>query len=485
MAVNLTLANVRLLNVRSGSLSRPTDIGVSHGRITTPQPEWHRIDADGRIAMPGLWDSHVHFASWARSRVVASVHDSTSAQDCARKVAGLAAEGAGVYVAEGYCDSTWPDAPSLELLDSAVPHRPCVLLSFDRHSCWLNTPAFEWFGLEPNPTGRLVEEESFFVEYAVAHGSERIDDLIRQAGRQAAAVGIVGVVDVEKDPTPVPTWRRRMEAGFDSLRVRAVHSVATLDQAIVAGWRTGDRITDLLEIGPLKVIADGSMSSRTAATTFAYPGEADHPYGIMNVDADELARLLATATNAGLECAVHAIGDAGAHVVLDAFEAAGAHGSIEHAQLLQPSDIDRMARLSLRASVQPNHLLGDRDAAETLWAGHTAHAFPLRSLLDAGVPLALGSDAPVTPLDPWGNIQTAVTRTTLGREPWHPEQCIQVAEALASSTRGVTSLEINRPADVVILDDNPFTRDEQDLHSMPVWLTLCAGRVTFGDGRDD
>ena len=116
---------------------------------------------------------------------------------------------------------------------------------------------------------------------------------------------------------------------------------------------------------------------------------------------DALVEMMTRATGAGLECAVHAIGDVANSHALDAFAATGATGTIEHAQLLAHADIPRFARLGVSASVQPEHAIDDRDMTDSIWSGQTGVAYPLRSLAAAGTNLLFGSDAPVAPLDPW------------------------------------------------------------------------------------
>jgi predicted amidohydrolase YtcJ len=176
---------------------------------------------------------------------------------------------------------------------------------------------------------------------------------------------------------------------------------------------------------------------------------------------------------------VHAIGDRANTLALDAIETTGARGTIEHAQLLRASDLERFARTGTAASVQPEHAMDDRDIAEVHWAGRTDRAFVLRSLLDAGATLRLGSDAPVAPLDPWVSIAAAVTRSRDGREPWHGEQAITVEEALAASTRGDDDVVAEgSPADLVVVSADPFTCPPEVLRAMPVRATLLAGRVT-------
>jgi predicted amidohydrolase YtcJ len=183
------------------------------------------------------------------------------------------------------------------------------------------------------------------------------------------------------------------------------------------------------------------------------------------------------AAAAGIEPDVHAIGDHANTLVLDAFEAVRTGGRLEHAQLLATSDYPRFAELGVVASVQPEHAMDDRDVADHYWAGRTDRAFALRSLLDAGAELSFGSDAPVAPLDPWITMAAAVGRSRDGREPWHPEQRITNAEALAASTR--STVAVGQVADLVVTELDPLAVDHEHLRSMPVAATLLAGDFTY------
>jgi predicted amidohydrolase YtcJ len=173
---------------------------------------------------------------------------------------------------------------------------------------------------------------------------------------------------------------------------------------------------------------------------------------------------------------VLAIGDEAIRLALDAFETVACGGRIEHAQLLRETDYARFAQLGVDASVQPEHAMDDRDVAERYWAGRTGRSFALRSLLDAGAELLLGSDAPVAPLDPWVTMSAAVFRSRGGRAPWHPEQAISVEQALAASTR--SRVAVGEPADLIAIDGDPFTASASELRSMSVSLTMIAGRST-------
>jgi len=125
--------------------------------------------------------------------------------------------------------------------------------------------------------------------------------------------------------------------------------------------------------------------------------------------------------------------------------------------------------------------MDDRDIADRYWSGRTDRAFALRSLLDAGAELILGSDAPVAPLDPWVTVAAAVGRTRDGREPWHPEQRITIAQAIAASTNGVQTVARGNVADLAILDIDPLAATPDQLRAMPVAATLLAGYFTHNE----
>jgi predicted amidohydrolase YtcJ len=251
--------------------------------------------------------------------------------------------------------------------------------------------------------------------------------------------------------------------------------------------RSGDVLDDagLVTMGPLKIISDGSLNTRTAFCHDPYVGDdvLEHPRGRANNSPEELAELLTRATGHGLDVAVHAIGDAAVGIALDAFAATGATGSIEHAQLVAVPDVARMGRLGVVASVQPAHLLDDRDVTHQCWPDRAERCFPLRSMIGAGVTLALGSDAPVAPLDPWEAMAAAVHRTGDARAEWNAQETITVAQALAGSIDGAPTVGAGSLADLVLVDADPCAAGRSGseaaahLRSLQVSATIVAGQV--------
>ncbi|WP_345764387.1 amidohydrolase [Diaminobutyricibacter sp. McL0608] len=467
------------------------DLVIDEGRIVSVTPTGHAVSGaaeqlhlDGRWVIPGLWDNHVHFTQWARTSRRIDVSDARSAADAARLVGVAAADRAGdeVLVGFGYHPVRWPDEPTRQLLDEVAGARPVVLIAGDLHACWLNSAAARRFA-GGSREAVLREDDAFAVIAALESldGSETATDAwAHEAARRAAERGIVGIVDLEMAWNR-DVWMRRIHSGNDTLRVEFGIYAPDLGRAIDLGFRTGSVIegsSGLLAVGPFKIITDGSLNTRTAYCFDAYAGSAGdaHPYGVLTVPTDELIALMALANEAAIEPAVHAIGDRANSLALDAFETLGCTGRIEHAQLLADDDIARFARLGVTASVQPEHAMDDRDVADELWTGRTRRAFRLAELHGAGVRLALGSDAPVAPLDPWVSIASAVARTRGDREPWHPENAVSREVALGASVR--TAVAVGELADLAIIERDPLACTLAELRRMPVAATLLGGRFT-------
>ncbi|WP_431247338.1 amidohydrolase [Leifsonia xyli] len=461
------------------------DVVLAEGRIASvapadrsalSSPSGERIPLDGRWLIPGLWDQHVHFTQWAQTARRLDVSRAASAASAAELVRQRAAASSddGVIVGFGFHDALWPDLPTRELLDAATD-RPVVLIAGDLHCSWLNTAAAQLFA--PWSDDAVLREDASFAVTSLLTAADdaTLDRWAADAAGLAATRGVVGIVDLEYGWN-LDVWTRRMAAGASGLRVEFGIYGDHLDRAAAMGLRTGEAIpgTDgLLTVGPFKVIADGSLNTRTALCAHPYP---DGGHGVANLTPAELVERMRFAVHHGLEPAVHAIGDEANRRALDAFEAVGAGGRIEHAQLIDTADVPRFGRLGVTASVQPEHAMDDRDVADRLWSGRTSRAFPLAELHAAGARLAFGSDAPVAPLDPWSAIASAVGRARDGREPWHPEQSVPVDVALAASVR--SSVAPGQPADLAVLDRDPLAWSPDDLRAMPVAATLVGGRFT-------
>lgn len=470
--------------------TEPVDLVIADGAIADIAPTGNLrptgvvVEGEGGWLLPGLWDHHVHALQWALVADRVPLGEAASAHEAAARMA-TAAETDGRRVGSGFRDGLWPDDPTLELLDAVTGAVPTYLINADVHSVWMNSAAFRREGFAPTASGMLREEDAFEISRRLnAVAPELADRAVDRMARAAAARGIVGLVDLDMTWNDEP-WQRRAARGFDTLRVSYGTYPQHLDRAIDEGLRTGDPVrgamNDLVRVGPLKAITDGSLGTRTAACAHHYPGDVGN-HGLLTVAPEELVDMMTRATAAGLECAIHAIGDVANAHALDAYARTGAVGTIEHAQLVAHADIPRFARLGVAASVQPEHALDDRDMTDAIWAGQSAQPYPLRALVDSGANVRFGSDAPVSPLDPWAAMASAVFRTRDGRDAWQPHQRVDIGTAIAASTVGGSTapaeISPGALADLVIVGADPLTADEQGLRAMPVRTTLLAGRVT-------
>lgn len=426
------------------------------------------LDAGGAVAIPGLWDQHVHVGQAAQgaSRLDTSAMTSVDALLAAVR-AELAARPAAAegetLVGFGHRLVDLEGAPTVAALDAAsrAPGGaavPVVLIGGDAHHAWMSSAALAALGL-PARTGIVAEDEWFDAAFHLEDlpgVAARLESGVVRLQEDALSRGIVGLTDMEWSEN-WRLWERRLPR----LRVRTATYLSHLE---TAPGPTGTPIgtSGLVTMGPLKIIADGSLGSRSAFCRHAYAGAAASSisagHGILSIDPDALRTAIARAEERGLEAAVHAIGDAAARIVLDAFAALPPRAGrrIEHAQLLTDEDIAGMARLGIAASVQPAHLLDDRDASVELWPGTFEESFRFRDLLRAGVPLLMGSDAPVAPIDPWLAMAAAVHRSADARQAWLPAQQLQPLEALMASVDGAPLLEAGATSDVVLLSDDPF-----------------------------
>ncbi len=476
------------------------DLRISRGKIVEigrelpRSPGEEELDADGRWAIPGLWDAHVHMQQWAMTvgrldvssardpEGVTSIVDSylqrAAAHDSAKPVVGF-----------GYRATSWTRRPTSAELDAVTGRVPVVLISGDLHSAWLNSAAQRLCGVGP-VSGLLVETEWFDIvakveamEPVEASGSSKL----RRVVASASSRGVVGITDMEFEAGP-SYWAEHFTEGIDALRVRTAVYPDSVDAAISAGLRTGRAIagtSGLATMGPLKVIFDGSLNTATAHCCDPYSEASSPPgwTGVLNYSNEELNELCELANRNGLEVALHAIGDAAVTSALDAIERTGARGSLEHAQLIGYSDLARFAKLGVRASVQPAHLIDDRDATHMMWLDRQERTFVFRSLIEAGAQLAFGSDAPVAPLDPWLAMAAAVHRSGDERAAWNPAQSLDSRQALAASVDG-QRLRVGGRGDIVLLDDDPLASQSDTsgagkaLSSMRVSATIVAGRGT-------
>ncbi|PST45751.1 amidohydrolase [Bifidobacterium callitrichos] len=509
---DLNIINARIPGSDVGTDTR-VDLSIRAGRIVSVTPSVSTvsvsapdtadadtadtIDADGLWVIPGLWDCHTHFTQWSKTLGRLDLISARSADEAMamlrahldeRHAAGTLDPNAFV-VGMRFRHSLWSDdqQPTLAAIDAVTGEQPVALSSADMHCGWVNSAAARRLGVHVDEKTGLVGELEWFDAYTqfdkAPGAAEETDRLLREAERDAAGKGVVGIRDYEMAEN-IDTWIRRFASGIDRLRVAAGVYPERLQQAIDDGWRTGEELPGsrgLGTVGAMKLISDGSLNTRSAYCSTPYSGIEPPTYGTLSYTPQQIEEYMRLATEHGFDIACHAIGDEANTIVLNAAERTRAHGSIEHAQMLKRSDIPRLAQLGLEASIQPQHAMDDRDVITRFWANPAGIPYAFRSLYDAGTRLRMGSDAPVAPLDPWMAISAAVFGTeSSSREPFQPEQCLPVDVALAASTAaGRDHLEAGDPADLVLLDTDPYeAQTPEEMRAMPqhVSMTFVGGR---------
>lgn len=480
--------------------AEPVDVLVRDGvvaelgsRLARPAGVEER-DLAGRWLSPGLWDQHTHLAQWTLTSQRLDLAPARTPEAALALVAERLAEQPGSpVIGWGHRSAGWQREVTVSELDAVSGSNAVVLISGDGHHAWLNTTALLHLALPVRDS--VVRESEWFAVYPrlatlvgpdIRGGGTSPEDF-RRTLDHAASMGVVGLVDFEFGASR-DDWVERWHTGCDRLRVRWATYADTLEEVLAAGLRTGDPLLagdDRLTMGPLKIISDGSLNTRTAwcCEPYADAARLEYPAGQANLSGDALRDLMARAQAGGLEVATHAIGDAAVAEALAAYADTGAGGSVEHAQLVGRADVRRMAELGIRASVQPAHLLDDRDLTERIWPGRAERCFAFRWMLDDGVTLAMGSDAPVSRLDPWLAIGAAVHRSDDDRDGWHAEQSLSAQEALAASVDGRPSVAVGSVADLAVLDHDPLAAyadpvaARAGLRDTTVALTCVAGAV--------
>jgi predicted amidohydrolase YtcJ len=484
-------------------------------------PRTRAIDLAGKAVVPGFVDAHIHFASYATARRQVNLDlAATLARglDLLRAAANELPDGTWLR-GRGWDRNRWGRLPTAADLDAVTGDRPAALSSHDGHALWLNSSALRAVGIDrltTAPSGGVIERDArgeptgVLFESAEDLAWRRIPDptdaelrdAVRAALASASAAGLTGIHNLE-DARTRQTFAALEAAGELTLRVYHGISRGELASARDHRLRTGDG-SPWLRVGPVKLFSDGALGSRTAYLLEPYEGrQADGYRGVPTLEPEELQHAMMQAAEAELDLAVHAIGDAAVRSVLDAYLHASTQTPalaqrmlrIEHAQLIHPTDRQRMADMGVIASMQPIHAVADWRTADTHWGSRSRYGYAWRDVLRAGVRLAFGTDAPVERLEPLRSVHAAVTRVDpdgLPEAGWYPEQRLTLAEAIHAYTVGSAvaersadrrgALAEGMDADLVVLEPDPFQLEPSALLDTQVTLTVVGGRITFERG---
>ncbi|MGD9488286.1 MAG: amidohydrolase [Calditrichaceae bacterium] len=481
-----------------------------------PDSLMEKIDLDGRTVIPSFTDAHTHFASTALYEGQISLHNAESLDDAIKILTDKKNKFLpGEWVTGGgYDRNLWEDGqPHRKYLDKIFPVNPVALDSKDGHALWVNTEALKRAGIGPHTSdqdgGKIVRDQDgrltgVLYESAMLPVKKLYDETIREklSGYienlypKFYRLGITSVHTME-------TWQdfnsfqMLYKSGQLKMRINMYLPQEDMEKLISARIRSGFG-NEWIRVAGVKFFVDGSLGSQTAEMTQPYENSENY-FGIGVMSEKDLTERIQLALRNGLACAVHAIGDRAVNKAVNAFEKGHSWqeqfkltNRIEHAQLILPTDIVRLAKLNIIASMQPLHIADDVEIAELHWGVRSGFAYPMRALADAGVVLAFGSDVPVADPDPFKGIYTAVLRkyrVNPNAKSWHPERAVTLREALSAYTTGgaLASDEIKNKgtllpgklADFIVLSKDVFKIPVEEILDLMVELTVLGGEVVF------
>ena len=503
------------------------------------------VDLRGKTVLPGFIDAHIHLVDAAYRAHYIDATGCTNEDAVAELVRQRAAQTpAGQWILGGQWDkNTWPGQrfPTKASLDAAAPQHPVALWSKDGHLLWANSLALQRAGItaetpEPsngailrdgagNPTGILEEEEATGRVYRVIDRRDPVLTrvLTERILKELQRSGITTIHDIEgKDSLLL--FQQLRDEGTLGVRVQMILPRHVLPELRTIGLQTGFG-DDMLRLGGVKIFADGTLGSQTAAMLESFENNPGNR-GILTIPEQEMKETVSAAAEMGISIAIHAIGDRAARVALDAIEQAQQHLAdtpaidtkdvnalrstslrppqsgqrrrlryrLEHVQLIAPEDLERMRRMGVIASVQPFHAVADRDIAERYWGKRHRRAYAYRTMQQMGIPLALGSDAPVEIFDPLHILYAATRRNDIAtpqRPPWLPDQALPVVQALWSYTLGAAyagaeeetkgSLSIGKLGDAVVLREDILSIPQEKMGENGVQATILGGKVVYGE----
>ena len=485
-------------------------------RLAGPKTVLRDADSQhtGAIVFPGFNDAHTHLGGAGRTKLNIDLTGLKSLSAMLDQIQAAAKTApAGHWLTGGNWDHTlWPEKvlPTRQDLDRVTGGHPTFLDRIDGHIAIANSAALAAAGitgkthppqggaidldLAGEPTGILRESAQDLVYKIIpppSHDERRQGDEL--AINDALAHGVTSVQDLstwddflifeemEKEGNlhlRISEWLPFKDSLDNLKRMRAHH----------------DLHDPMLHTGMLKGFMDGSLGSRTAAMKAPF---ADDPAntGLPQFTQNELNKLAAERSAAGFQLGFHAIGDKAAAMALHCFAQSGvsktARNRIEHAQVVDPADIPRFKQLGIIASMQPSHLLTDMNWAEDrLGAQRAAYSYAWKAFLDAGVPLAFGTDYPVEPITPFRGLYAAVTRMNEAHtKSYFPENKITRGQALYAYTQGSAYAEFAEKhkgklapgfdADFILVDRDLDTVAAPQLLGTTVLQTFVAGKQVY------
>ncbi|MEO1647728.1 MAG: amidohydrolase family protein [Pseudomonadota bacterium] len=474
------------------------------------------IDGEGRVMLPGMIDAHVHVMDLGFGQLTLDLSNTRSLEEALAAIKTFAEDNPARpwILGRGWNQEKWGLGrfPTAAELDAIVPDRPVWLERADNHANWANSRAMEIAGVKADTTdvdgGQIIRDASgapsgVFVDGAKALVGDVVPNA-RASDRDAAfaaaqdkllSYGVTSVADMRTTMADWQTFRRAGDNG--SLQIRIVsYAVDTETMELIGGpgpspWLYDDR----LRLNGIKLFVDGALGSRGALLLKPYKDKLDS-LGSPLLTPTELRNLMSRAALDNFQTAVHAIGDAANRDVLLAIDelsqvyTGDRRWRVEHAQIVDPSDLERFGRHGTIASMQPLHQTSDMHMAEArLGDDRLGGAYAWRSILRVGGRLAFGSDTPVEPADPFAGLAVAISRTDENGEPfggWRAEEVINRTEALKAFTADAAyagfaegrygRLLPGERADFLLVDRDPYLSSPAEIRETQIEEVWIGGR---------
>ncbi|MDJ0711842.1 MAG: amidohydrolase [Woeseiaceae bacterium] len=477
-----------------------------------------KIDGEGRTLLPGLTDAHAHVAGLGFLKTSLDLTGVPSVDDAVYRIAKYAQDRPHVrwITGRGWNQVVWPvkEFPGAADIDTAVSDRPVWLRRIDGHAGWANTAAMQLAGVDadtPDPVGgKIVRDDNgratgIFIDKAMGLVEAQVPQPNREEVRAAIGAAIdtllsEGMTSVHDAGISIMNAEIYLSMADDNelgMRIYAMTGGAgdvldAIGEPIVAYGN------DHLDIASVKLYSDGALGSRGAAMIEPYSDDVENR-GLAFWTQDELDAMVRKANGMGFQVGIHAIGDLGNRMALDAFERVQdgrpslLRNRIEHSQIIALDDIPRFAELGVIASMQATHATSDKNMAEDrVGPERIKGGYAWRRLLDTGAVIANGSDFPVELSNPFHGLYASVTRQDRDGEPaggWYADQALTRSEALHSFTLAAAyaarqedrlgSLEPGKWADFIVIDRDYFEIPAAEIDDIVVLETWVAGERVY------
>lgn len=492
-------------------------------------PKTKVIDLQGNTVLPGFADAHQHLSGVGFREMTLNLEGITSLADFLQKVktrVGQAKPGDWV-TGRGWIETHWqpPTFPTREDLDAIAPNNPVILTRADGHASVVNSAALKLAGIERTtanpfggeisknkqtgePNGMLLDAAQGLVRRKIPPTSPDDDERAMVEGvKRDISLGWTQVQDAGGSYEDVDLFKKLYAAGTIKLRIyKAVYGPGPNANRLIKEGPIIGEFQNRLTVRTIKVVSDGALGSRGAALLQPY-SDAPDTSGYLTVKAEELRPMLVEALRNGIQVETHAIGDRANRFILDEYETAlktvpaaqrkvaEPRWRVEHAQIVNPADIPRFAKLGVIPSMQPSHAIGDLFFAPArLGINRLAGAYAWESFIKSGVIVPGGSDAPVERGEPMIEFYAAVARKDpkgFSADGWHLEEAVTRQQALKMFTlwpayaafeeklRG--SIEVSKLADLTILSADIMSIPDSQILSTRCLMTVIGGEIVFED----